>query len=55
MTTLTYGIEALGIIRPVEIKEMEKIQRKALKRIFQLPVSTIYAGIIMKTGIWPVE
>ena len=35
--------------------EIEKINRKALKRIFQLPVSTAYTGIIMETGIWPAE
>ena len=29
--------------------------RNALKRIFQLPVSTTYTGIIMETGIWPAE
>ena len=29
--------------------------RKALKRIFKLPVSTAYAGILMETGIWPAE
>ena len=34
---------------------MENIQGKALKRIFQLPVSTTYTGIVMETGIWPAE
>ena len=29
--------------------------RKDTKRIFQLPVSTTYPGIIIETGIWPVE
>ena len=29
--------------------------RKALKRIFQLPFSTTYTGIIMETGIWPAK
>ena len=55
MTALTYGMEAWANIRSVEMREIEKIQGKALKRIFQLPVSTTYTGIIMETGIWPAE
>ena len=30
-------------------------QEKALKRIFKLPVSTAYRGILMETGIWRAE
>ena len=55
MAALTYGMEVCANIRSVEIREIEKIQGKALKRIFQLPVSTTYTGIIMETGIWPAE
>ena len=55
MTPLTFGMEVWANIRSVEIKEIEKIQGKALKRIFQCPVSTTYTGIIMETGIWPAE
>ena len=55
MTALTYGMEAWANIRSVEMREIEKIQGKALKRIFQLPVSTTYTGIIMETGIWSAE
>ena len=36
-------------------KEIETIQGKTLKRIFKLPVSTAYTGILMETGIWPAE
>ena len=53
MTALTYGMDAWANIRSVEIRKIEKIQGKALKRIFQLPVSPNYTGIIMETGIWP--
>ena len=42
-------------MRSVEIREIEKEQGKTLKRIFQLPVSTTYTGIIMETGIWPAK
>ena len=55
MTALTYGMEAWANIRSVEMREREKIQGKPLKRIFQLPVSTTYTGIIMETGIWPAK
>ena len=55
MTALTYGMEAWANIRSVEMREIAKIQGKALNRIFQLPVSTAYTGIIMEIGIWPAE
>ena len=55
MTALTYGIEAWAKIRSVEMRKIEKIQVKALKRIFKLPVSTTCTGIIMETGKWPGE
>ena len=55
MTALTNGMEAWANIRLVEMKEIEKIQGKTLKRIFQLPLSATYIGIIMETGIWPAE
>ena len=42
-------------MRSVEIREIEKKQGKALKRIFQLPVSTAYTGITIETGIWFAE
>ena len=34
MTALIYGMEAWGNIRLVEMREIEKIQGKALKKIF---------------------
>ena len=53
MSALTYGMEAWVNIRSVEMRQIEKIQGKALKGIIQLPGSTAYTGIIMETGIWP--
>ena len=55
MPALIYGIEAWRYIKKEEMKEIERIQGKALKRIFKLPVSTAYTGILMETGIWPAE
>ena len=52
MTILTYGIETWENIRSVQVSQIEKIQGYALKRIFQLPVSTAYNGTIMETRIW---
>ena len=50
MTALTYEMEAWVNIRSVEIKDIQKMQSKALKRIFQLPVLTTFIGIIMERG-----
>ena len=55
MAALTFGTKTWWYIRPVEMRGIEKIQEKALKRIFQLPLSTNYTVIIMKTGILPAE
>ena len=46
----------MGIHKKEEMKGIERIQAKALKRIFKLPVITSYTGILlMETGIWPAE
>ena len=37
------------------MKEIGRIQGRALKRIFRQPVSTIDTEILMETGIWPAE
>ena len=55
MPALIYGIEAWGCIKKKEMKEIDRIPGKALKRIFKLPVSTAYTGILMETEIWPAE
>ena len=36
-----------------EIQQLEKIQGKALKRIFNLPITTPYTGLITETEVWP--
>ena len=40
--TLLYGLEAWGKINKNEMNEIEKIQGRALKRIFNVPISTSY-------------
>ena len=42
MPALLYGLEAWGEIDRDEMNEIEKIQGKVLKRIFNLPISTSY-------------
>ena len=55
MPALIYGREAWGYIKKEEMKEIGRIQGRALKRIFRQPVSTIDIEILTETGIWPAE
>ena len=52
MSTLLYELEAYGKIGKDEMNEIEKICKITLKRIFNLPISTSYIGIIMETCTW---
>ena len=45
MPALLYGIEAWGKIDKDEINEIDKIQGRALKRIFDMPISTSYIAL----------
>ena len=36
----------------MSLNEIEKIQGRALKRTFNLPISISYIGLIMETGTW---
>ena len=36
-------------------KFIEKIQERALKKIFNLPISISYIDLIMETGTWPAK
>ena len=55
MPALLYGMEAWKKLSKAEIQNVEKIQGKALKRIFSLPITTSYIGLIIETGVWPAE
>ena len=48
MLALIYGIEAWGCTKNEEMKKIERIQGKTLKRIFKLPLSTACTGVLMK-------
>ena len=53
MPALLYRLEAWGKIHKDEMNEIEKIQGRALKKTFNLPISTSYIGLIMETVTWP--
>ena len=55
MPALLYGMEAWKKLTKAEVQQLEKIQGKALKRIFSLPITTPYIGLIIETGAWPAE
>ena len=55
MPALLYGMEAWKKLSKAEIQNIEKIQGKALKRIFSLPITTPYIGLVIETGVSPVE
>ena len=52
---LLYGIGAWKKLSKAEIQHLEKIQGKALKRMFNLPIATAYIVLIIETGVWPAE
>ena len=47
---LLYGMEVWKKLSKMEIQHLEKIQGKALKRIFSLPITTPYIGLIIEAG-----
>ena len=55
MPALLYGMEAWKKLLKAEIQNLEKIQGKALKRIFSLPITTPNIGVIIETRVWPAE
>ena len=49
------NIETWSHINKSELKELENIQAKILKRILKLPKSTPYFGLLSDLGIWPIK
>ena len=52
---ISYGIHACCRLKKNEINELEKIQRTLLRRIFNLPQSIPYAGVLIETKMRPME
>ena len=48
-------MEAWKKFPEAETQYLEKVQGKALKRIFNLPITTPSIGLIFETGVWPAE
>lgn len=55
LPTILYNVEVMGKLSRKEIEELEKLQKTALTRIYELPESTPYWGILIETGLWPLE
>ena len=55
LKSMLHGIEAWNQQTRKEIKNLEKVQAKALCRILEVPISTPYMGILSELGIWKVE
>ena len=49
MPALLYGMETWIKLSKAEIQQLEKIQDKALKMIFNLPITTSYIGLVIAT------
>ena len=55
MSALLYTMEVWKKLSKAEIQHLGKIQGKAFKRKFSLPITTPYIGVIIETGVWPAE
>ena len=53
--SLLHGIEAWNKQTKKEIKNLEKLQAKALCQILEVPTSTPYIGLLSELGIWKIE
>ena len=53
--TIFANVETWGSIKEEEIKELERIQGKIIRRILEQVATTPYWGLIAETGIWPVR
>ena len=53
--SVLYNIEAFHEIKEHEIKELDRMQKKVLTEVLELPVTTPYYPLLMETGIWPIR
>lgn len=53
--SILVNVEAWLTISPTELKELEKAQATVLKKIFEMPISTPYLGMLMEAGVLPVR
>ena len=55
LKSMLHGIEAWNHQTKKELKNLEKIQAKALCQILEVPISTPYMGLLSELGVWKVE
>ena len=53
--SLLYNLEGWNKLKRSEIDSLEKIQRKTLCSLLQLPKTTPYIGLLNELGMWRVE
>ena len=53
--TMHYNVEAWSNITKTEMEELEKMQRRVVCGMCELPKTTPYIGLLAELGIWPVE
>lgn len=53
--TLTYNLELVTHMSKAEYKEIEKLQGKALRQLYNVPSSTPYWGMLAELGVKPME
>ena len=53
--TLYANVETWSEIDDKEAKELENMQLRILRGMFELPMCTPYWGIIAESGVWPIR
>ena len=55
LSTITYNIESTTNMTNKEIEELEMIQGKMLRKLYNVPPSTPYWGLLIELGMKPIE
>ena len=55
LPTLLYNMEAFGNIKPEEMQKLEKYQGEVLRRLTNMPKSTVYLGLLQELGVWKIK
>ena len=55
LPTITYNMQSTPNMRNKEMSEMEMIQGKILRKIYNIPPSTLYWGLLIELDMKPIE
>ena len=55
LPTITYTMESTTNMTNKEMEDMEMIQGKMLRKIYRVPPSTPYWGLLIELGMRPIE